>query len=190
MRAILTAVALAIASPVLLAGQSALGAGGKLLTPGASDQAASPQEPAESQPAAPSIIRPGGPPIILQSSQGALLRLPRAARTVFISDPEVADVQMSHQKDMVYVNGKKAGITVLYAADDAGQVLMNSFIEVKGGPVAIIKAGGLMIGGEPTPIPQASQTPQPTVTESTTTYSRQPGGVTTGVTRSTTTTGP
>jgi Flp pilus assembly secretin CpaC len=173
MRSIYTAVVLAISSPVFLSGQSALGAGGKLITPAGSDETTSPQEPA----AEPAVedLRPSGVPIALVSSQGTLLHLTSAARTVFVANEDVADVQVQQQqREFIYVTAKKPGITVLYAADDAGRVLLNKFIEVTGGPVSIIKAGALSIGGEPTPAPgtvvtqSTMTTPTGTVEKSTT----------------------
>jgi Flp pilus assembly secretin CpaC len=162
MRSIVTVVVLAIASPVLLAGPSAFGAGGKLITPSVSND--QPQEAADSQPAV-KELRPSGRPILLQASQGTLLHLPRAAHTVFVADPEVADVQMSQQSDLIYVNGKKGGRTVLYAADEAGHILLNSFIEVTPGPVAIIKRGEMTIGGQPGPTPQSTTVIESTYTQ-------------------------
>src|SRR5947207_16006271 len=40
-----------------------------------------------------SQVRANGPPIVLEASKGSLIRLPRAANTVFIANPDVADVQ-------------------------------------------------------------------------------------------------
>jgi Flp pilus assembly secretin CpaC len=181
MRSVVTAVVLAaISLPVLLAGQSAFGAGGILLTPSVPDQA---QQPANTQPAV-EDLRPSGPPIVLQSGRGTLLHLSAGARTVFVADPDVVDVQIAQQSDLIYVNAKKVGVTMLSATGNAGSILLNSVVEVKGGPVSIIKAGGLMLGGEPTP------TPGSTVTQSTLTT---PSGGTeqrsTTSYRSTTTTG-
>jgi hypothetical protein len=189
MRSIVTTLVLAISSPVLLVGQSAVGAGGKLITPPVSEQAAS-QEPADSQPAV-KDLRPSGPPIVLQASEGTLLHLSSDARTVFVADPEVADVQMSQRADFIYVVAKKGGrTTVLYAADEAGRLLLNRVIEVKAPPtppappgaVALIKGAALSDGGVPTPTPGSSvtqstlTTPTGPVEQSTTTYQSTPSG--------------
>ena len=93
-----------------------------------------------------------------------MLRLPSAARTVFVADPAVADVQMQ-QADSIYLTAKNSGTTVLYAVDAAGHILLKKFVEVKG-PVAIIKGAALSIGGQPGPAPApTAQTQTTSVTE-------------------------
>jgi hypothetical protein len=148
---ILTIPVLAIFLPGLLIGQSASGA--ELITPPASDQA--PQQPAAAQPAAVSDIRPSGQPIVLQVSLGTLLRLPTASKTVFVADPAVADVLVQQgQADYIYVFGKSAGATSLYAVDDKGNILLNKLIRVDGPvPVMIIRKSDISFGGQPTPAP-------------------------------------
>jgi hypothetical protein len=88
MRSFFIAVVVAISSPLLLSGQSALGAGRKLVTSPISDEETSSQEPI----AQPTVedLRPNGPPIELVSSQGTLLHLSSAARTIFVANEEVA----------------------------------------------------------------------------------------------------
>jgi len=39
-------------------------------------------------------VPPKGPPVLLEAGKGTLIRLPRPAGTVFIANPEVADVQV------------------------------------------------------------------------------------------------
>src|SRR5438552_4456464 len=71
-----------------------------------------------------------GPPILLEAGKGTLIRLPRPAATVFIANPDVADVQVK-SPSMIYVNAKTPGETVLYAVDGEDRVLMNSVIRVQ-----------------------------------------------------------
>jgi len=142
MSRIVTILVLAIFLPVLLTGQSASGA-----------ELINPQEPAAAQPAA-FDIRPSGQPIVLQISLGTLLRLPSASKTVFVADPAVADVLIQQgQADSIYVFGKSAGATSLYAIDDKGNILLNKFIKVESGEVAVIKGSTITIGGQPQPTP-------------------------------------
>jgi Flp pilus assembly secretin CpaC len=180
MRSVVTAVVLAaIALSVPPAGQSAFGKGGILITPSVPDQA---QQPANSHPTV-EDLRPSGPPIVLQSGRGTLLHLSAGARTVFVADPEVVDVQIAQQSDLIYVNAKKVGVTMLSATGNAGSILLNSVIEVKGGPVALIKGSALVVGVEPTPTPGSTFT-QSTLTTPTGTEQRSTTSY-----RSTTTTG-
>lgn len=165
MRSIATVLFWTLVSPVLLTGQSAFGADMKVITSPAPEKATSVREPAASYPSV-EDIRPGGPPITLGVSLGTLLHLPIAARTVFVANEDVADVQVKDPA-FIYVTAKKPGATVLYAADDAGHILLNKVIEVINGPVAVIR-GAKLDTGEPAPPPnflvlplQAAQAPTP-----------------------------
>jgi pilus assembly protein CpaC len=71
-----------------------------------------------------------GPPILLEAEKGTLIRLPRPAATVFIANPDVADVQVK-SPSMIYVNAKTPGETVLYAVDADDNVLLNAPIRVE-----------------------------------------------------------
>jgi Flp pilus assembly secretin CpaC len=106
-------------------------------------------------------IRPAGESLILQASQGTVLQLPGDARTLFVADSEVADVQLS-PPDMVLVTARKAGATALYALDGVGNILLNRFIEVRGA-VTVIR-GVRVDTGAPPPGPLVLQIPlQPAV---------------------------
>ena len=68
-------------------------------------------------------------PIALESSKGELVRLDRAAATVFVAEPEIADVQVKSPR-LIYVFGKKPGETTLYAVDEDEKVLMSRNVVV------------------------------------------------------------
>jgi pilus assembly protein CpaC len=68
-------------------------------------------------------------PIRLEASKGTLIRLSRPASTVFVADPEVADVQVKSPR-LVYVSAKLPGETVIYAVDADEKVLLNQRIRV------------------------------------------------------------
>ncbi len=55
----------------------------------------------------------------IERGKGVLLRLKRAASDIFVADPRIADVQVKSPR-LIYVLGKAAGVTSLYAlsADD------------------------------------------------------------------------
>jgi pilus assembly protein CpaC len=65
----------------------------------------------------------------VEAGKGTLLQLARPASTVFIANPEVADVQVK-SPTLIYLNGKAPGETVLYAVDAEDRVLMNSNVRV------------------------------------------------------------
>jgi Flp pilus assembly secretin CpaC len=170
MRSFVAVLALAVCSPVFLIGPSASGAGKLVTFP--DEQAASPQQPAVSHPAF-KDIRPSGPPIFIKASEGTLLHLQDAVRYVFIADNDVADVQVEReQPKLIYVTAKKQGRTVLYAVDNAGQVLLNKNVEVYqeplSEPVTIIRAAKIDTGKPPPPpnfLVLPLQPPQPAAPE-------------------------
>jgi len=75
-------------------------------------------------------VPPKGAPVLLEAGKGTLIRLPRPAGTVFIANPEVADVQVK-SPSLIYVNAKTPGETVLYAVDADDNVLLNAPIRVE-----------------------------------------------------------
>ncbi|MGE0660848.1 MAG: type II and III secretion system protein family protein, partial [Reyranellaceae bacterium] len=70
-----------------------------------------------------------GKDLNIEINRGALVRLSNAADTVFVANPDIADIQVKSPR-MIYVFGKKAGETVLYAVDADDNVLMNSRVKV------------------------------------------------------------
>lgn len=163
---ILTTVVLIILSPVLLTGQSVSRAD-KLITPSASGQALNSRHLSQGQEAF-RDIRPSGRPIVLQASLGTLLHLSRAPSTVFVANEDVADVQVK-EPEFIYVTAKKPGTTVLYAVDNAGNILLNKMIEVQPAPVqaqlvqprpvTIIRGATVADAGQPAPQSSVAKTP-------------------------------
>src|SRR5689334_3541053 len=86
--------------------------------------------PAAAEPAAATEIPPSGRPIQLEAGKGTLIRLPRPASTVFIANPDVADVQVK-SPSLIYLNAKTPGETVLYAVDAEDKVLVNAPVRVE-----------------------------------------------------------
>ncbi|HEY8352387.1 MAG TPA: pilus assembly protein N-terminal domain-containing protein, partial [Sphingomonadales bacterium] len=104
------------------------------------------------------VQRPNGA-IEIEVSNGTLIQLKAPASSVFIADPEVADVQVKSPR-MVYVFGKKAGSTSLYALSDKDEVLYSGTVRVNhnlslvrdalnrmipGGNLDIQEMGGVMV---------------------------------------------
>ena len=65
----------------------------------------------------------------LEVNKGKLIRLNRKAASVFIADPDVADIQVK-SPTLVYVFGRKVGETSLYAVDKNDKVLANLHVAV------------------------------------------------------------
>jgi pilus assembly protein CpaC len=75
------------------------------------------------------LIPPTGRPIVLEANRGTLVRLARPASTVFVADPDIADVQVKSPQ-LVYITAKSPGSTVIYAVDASDNVLLNAPIRV------------------------------------------------------------
>src|SRR5581483_4030078 len=74
-------------------------------------------------------IPPAGQPILLEVGKGTLLRLPRPASTVFIANPDIADVQVKSPA-LIYLSAKAPGDTVIYAVDSDDNVLLHAPVRV------------------------------------------------------------
>src|SRR5690348_6000808 len=102
----------------------------ELLSPPAAPAARTAAVTTSAPPSGVSQVPAKGPPILLEAGKGTLIRLPRPAATVFIANPDVADVQVKSPA-MIYVNAKAPGETVLYAVDADDNVLLNAPIRVE-----------------------------------------------------------
>jgi pilus assembly protein CpaC len=67
--------------------------------------------------------------ISIEASKGRLIRLDVPVKTVFIANPDIADVQIKSPRVM-YITAKKPGETTLIAVDDNDRVLVNVSITV------------------------------------------------------------
>lgn len=76
------------------------------------------------------IVRPTGAPITVDVSKGVIIRLDRPCSSVFIADPDIADVQLK-SPTVLYIMGKGAGSTTIYAVDQQDAVLLNSVVNVQ-----------------------------------------------------------
>lgn len=68
--------------------------------------------------------------IELASGAGELLRLPRPALSVFVANPDVADVQVP-SPNAIFLLGKKAGTTTLYAVDGNDREILRRNVVVR-----------------------------------------------------------
>ena len=115
---------LSSAAPLLGLGLGVVLVVSLLATPAAAQNAA--------QPAAPSVAETIGTEgtITLELHKGRVIRLPRPAATVFVADPETADVQ-AQSPSIVYLFGRRAGETSLYAVDENDQLLLRTHVVVQ-----------------------------------------------------------
>jgi len=88
-------------------------------------------------------IRPSGPAVVLRVSAGTLIQSSRPLVNVFIANPDVANVQIPDQgaKDKIFVFGKAAGKTTLYAVADDGSVALSQTVEVTGSKTVRVLRG-------------------------------------------------
>src|SRR5262245_17438674 len=72
---------------------------------------------------------PQGAVISVERNEGTLIRLNQPITSVFVANPEVADVMVKSPR-LIYLLGKRPGETTLYAVDDAENVVLDSTIQV------------------------------------------------------------
>ncbi len=66
----------------------------------------------------------------VEINKGELVRLPQPAAAVFVANPNVADIQVM-SPTLVYVFGRAAGETTLFAVDGGDRVLVNRRVTVR-----------------------------------------------------------
>ncbi|RDD62690.1 type II and III secretion system protein family protein [Ferruginivarius sediminum] len=76
------------------------------------------------------VVGTGDQTVELERNKGVLVRLQRNLASVFVADPEVADVQVKSPK-LVYVFGKKVGETTLFAVDGNDNVVVSERVRVR-----------------------------------------------------------
>jgi pilus assembly protein CpaC len=75
-------------------------------------------------------IPAAGQRITLEVNKGTLVRLSGPAATVFVANPDIADVQVK-SPTLIYITAKAPGETVIYAVDASDNVLLNAPILVE-----------------------------------------------------------
>jgi pilus assembly protein CpaC len=85
------------------------------------------------------IVDTGENSVQLNRDQGVLVRLERPVNSVFVADPEIADVQVKSPR-LVYVFGKKPGETTMFAVDSNDQVVMSERLVVQHNLAALERA--------------------------------------------------
>lgn len=75
------------------------------------------------------IVSPTDGAIQVELNEGTLVRLDAPAASVFVANPEIADVAVKSPR-LIYVFGKRPGETTLYAVDDGENVLISADLSV------------------------------------------------------------
>jgi pilus assembly protein CpaC len=101
-----------------------------LLALAATPQAADSSPPAVAPHNGGAQIPANGGRITLEVNKGTLIRLAGPAATVFVANPDIADVQVK-SPTLVYISAKAPGETVIYAVDASDSVLLNAPILVE-----------------------------------------------------------
>src|SRR6516165_9202647 len=101
-----------------------------LLALAATPQAADSSPPAAAPHSGGAQIPANGGRITLEVNKGTLIRLAGPAATVFVANPDIADVQVK-SPTLVYISAKAPGETVIYAVDASDSVLLNSPVLVE-----------------------------------------------------------
>lgn len=65
----------------------------------------------------------------IEVGKGQVIRLPRPAVTVFVADPEIADVQ-AQSPSIIYLFGRRSGTTSLFAVDENDDLLLRTAVQV------------------------------------------------------------
>ncbi len=65
----------------------------------------------------------------IEVGKGQVIRLPRPAATVFVADPEIADVQ-AQSPSIIYLFGRRAGSTSMFAVDENDDLLLRTAVQV------------------------------------------------------------
>jgi pilus assembly protein CpaC len=92
--------------------------------------AVAPQDPTRPLRGGASQVAANGASIVLEVNKGTLIRLTAPAATVFIANPDIADVQVK-SPSLIYISAKAPGETVIYAVDASDSVLLNSPVRVE-----------------------------------------------------------
>lgn len=103
----------------------------------------------DAQPLGGATIAPvSGEVIQIERAKGTLIRLHRPAKTVFLANSEVADVDVKSPR-LIYVFGRNPGETTLYAVDDMDEVIHSTTIRVTHDLTALRASMAMLAGEQP-----------------------------------------
>ena len=87
-----------------------------------------PVMPADAQTSRVEALKPSDQ-VRIEVGKGQVIRLPAPASTVFVADPEIADVQ-AQSPTIIYVFGRRSGSTSMFAVDESDNVLLRTAVQV------------------------------------------------------------
>lgn len=93
----------------------------------------------------------------VETGRGTLLRLRSPATTVFVADPDVADVQV-RSPELIYVFGRRPGNTSVYAVGERNTVLANLTVHVTHNLSALRQQISAASGGSSVQVTSAGET--------------------------------
>jgi pilus assembly protein CpaC len=76
------------------------------------------------------IVPAAGYRIDVSVNQGQLVRLAKPVDSIFVADPAIADVQVK-SPTLIYIIGKAAGTTTLYAVTAQNEIVLNTQVRVR-----------------------------------------------------------
>jgi pilus assembly protein CpaC len=79
--------------------------------------------------AASKVVAASGAPLIVEVGKGQLIHLDSAVNTVFVANPDIADVQVK-SPTLVYIFGKAGGETTLFAVADDDKIVVSTTVRV------------------------------------------------------------
>jgi pilus assembly protein CpaC len=80
--------------------------------------------------AAPKVVTSSGAPLMVEVGKGELVHLDSAVNTVFVANPDIADVQVK-SPTLIYLFGKAGGETTLFAVGEDDRVVLNMDVRVR-----------------------------------------------------------
>ncbi|UFF36999.1 pilus assembly protein N-terminal domain-containing protein [Pseudosulfitobacter pseudonitzschiae] len=92
------------------------------------------------------LIEATGRPVSLFAGEGKLLKLDTPSQTVFLADPEIADVEIK-SSNLLYIYGKAMGETTLFVIDDNDEVSVASSVKVSTNVKALNSAAHASVQG-------------------------------------------
>lgn len=76
------------------------------------------------------VVGPKDPPVVMELNEGRMVRLKEPAASVFIANPDIADVSVKSQR-LVYIFGTTPGETTLFAVDEEDDVIASMTVKVR-----------------------------------------------------------
>ena len=90
------------------------------------------------------VIQNGENSLNVETNRGVLLKLDRPAENIFVANPDIADVQVKSAR-LIYVFGKSAGETSVYAVDANDNVIYSATVHVSQNIASVKEAVDMLL---------------------------------------------